>query len=463
MKGYNFEKPNKDFDKTVKLDKINEEVRKHEENKKAEEAAARRAARGRKPEDPKPFRYFTIIIIIVCIAAFIIVFSLAYKKTSRNASEITDKYEETIKADEVQKEEYQNTLTEFSALIKSMPDSSDKALTLYDISGNITRTLYPADDVSLSEFSKGDIVDVSANLYLSKLEKISKNNSSFKLGELTGFSYDAEGSAIKSDSQSYNVTKETIFTLNNEITDISALDEHDVISISGLDKSVFFVNVDKAHGTIVLENASTLTEGQLVIDDGAAVPVTGNISVNVAPGTHKISLTGSNINAYSTEAFVSSGDSYKLDISKIPKKTGALSIKANVSDFYVSIDGGAPQAYNPSENLIVPPGTHTISISKEGYRNFTTTVDVSNAYAEVKATLEKDVHTGTLTVVSNPDEAEVYINGDYKGVTPYIETLEYDTYHVSVQKEGYKSYSDYADVKGEHQSVECVLTPIEED
>ena len=147
-----------------------------------------------------------------------------------------------------------------------------------------------------------------------------------------------------------------------------------------------------------------------------AAAVTGNISVNVAPGTHKISLTGSNINAYSTEAFVSSGDSYRLDISKIPKKTGAVSIKADVSDFYVSIDGGEAKLYNAGESLVVPNGTHTITITKEGYKNFVTTVDVSNAYAEVKANLEKEIQAGTLTVISDPDEADVYINGEYRGI-----------------------------------------------
>jgi len=55
---------------------------------------------------------------------------------------------------------------------------------------------------------------------------------------------------------------------------------------------------------------------------------------------------------------------------------------------------------------------------------------------------------GTLTVYSNVEKSDVYINGIKKGITPYEIILDEGTYHILVTKFGYDSTEIDVDIVG---------------
>lgn len=467
MKSYNFEERNKDFDATVRLDKINEEVRKHEKNPEGAKTSFTPEPVKEKPlkhpKKKKPFRYFTIIIIIICVAAFVILFSLAYKNLSSKASDASDKYEETLAADEQSKEAYKTAVTNFYGFIKDIPSSESESLTIYDISKDISRSLFLPENISLSAFSEGDIVNVSANLYSSKIESMSVHDEAFKLDSVSGLFFDENNSEITYENKKFHVSKEALFVSKESIADISELDKNDIVTVCGIDNTIYYISAEKLHGSIFIENSSALSEGKILIDDDISFNISDNLLISVSPGSHKLEISGTNINTYSTEVFISSSDIYNLDISKIPHKTGALSIKANVSDFYVSIDDGEPILYISANPIVIPQGEHKIYITKDGYAPFEDTVSVLNSYEEINVALEKASDSGALTITSQPEGADVYINDDYAGPTPLTVSLTYDTYRISVEKKGYKPLENTLEINKAEQSIECILTHDKED
>ena len=46
----------------------------------------------------------------------------------------------------------------------------------------------------------------------------------------------------------------------------------------------------------------------------------------------------------------------------------------------------------------------------------------------------------TITVSSEPEGANVYVDGELKGVTPYMLTLDNGTYDIRLEKVGYDTY-----------------------
>ena len=69
-------------------------------------------------------------------------------------------------------------------------------------------------------------------------------------------------------------------------------------------------------------------------------------------------------------------------------------------------------------NLAV--GTHTVTMKKSGYKDFSQTATVYNAQTtSVSVTLSpvSSPTTGDLDVSSTPSGASVYLNGDYQGET----------------------------------------------
>jgi hypothetical protein len=84
------------------------------------------------------------------------------------------------------------------------------------------------------------------------------------------------------------------------------------------------------------------------------------------------------------------------------------------------------------------PGTHSIKITKEKYREYTFDVVLErNEAKNVDVWLQKIL--GALSITSTPS-ASVYINDDYGGTTPLSVELEEGKYDIKIEKEGYQSY-----------------------
>jgi hypothetical protein len=108
--------------------------------------------------------------------------------------------------------------------------------------------------------------------------------------------------------------------------------------------------------------------------------------------------------------------------------------------------------YQGKTNQIVgnlAAGPHKVGIYESGYETWENTVTVTSAQmTTVTVTLvpEKNPDTGDLQVSSAPSGASVYLNGDYRGVTPPDDSLDIvnlapGSYTIVVKKSGYQDYS----------------------
>ena len=117
---------------------------------------------------------------------------------------------------------------------------------------------------------------------------------------------------------------------------------------------------------------------------------------------------------------------------------GQLAVDSTPEGAQVQIDGRSdPNWVTPYTIPGLPPGQHTILVSKSGFVQETRTVDV---VAASKAFLV--VHLGTLTatmnVTSEPAGATIYVDGkDTLKVTPSVITLDKGSHTVLVRKPGF--------------------------
>jgi hypothetical protein len=117
-------------------------------------------------------------------------------------------------------------------------------------------------------------------------------------------------------------------------------------------------------------------------------------------------------------------------------------------------------------NLAV--GSHTVTLKKSGYKDYTQTSTVNNAQTtSLSVTLSPlaSPTTGDLDVSSTPYGASVYLNGAYQGETRssgplYITGLSPGAYSTVLKKSGYNDYSTTANiVAGTTAKVSAVLQP----
>ena len=152
-----------------------------------------------------------------------------------------------------------------------------------------------------------------------------------------------------------------------------------------------------------------------------------------------------------------------------PPSTGILKVSSDPSGAKVYINYEF-KGYTPLE-LELPPGTYTVSVEKEGYDTYTTEVSLNAGDVKtITANLEPLV--GYVSITSNVDNAEVYIDGKYVGHTP-IENykLSVGTHEIKVAKNGYRDFIDtinieagktlevYAELISENATLEIISSP----
>ena len=216
-----------------------------------------------------------------------------------------------------------------------------------------------------------------------------------------------------------------------------------------------YVNSNPAGASAILDNGY----------DQLTTPGTFNA---VSTGWHNVQVSKSGYQLYSTSIEVKPGATSNVYATLVPNSQygsiSATSVPIGASLYVDSIYQGYTNQI--VGNLAV--GTHTVTMKKSGYKDFSQTATVYNAQTtSVSVTLSpvSSPTTGDLDVSSTPSGASVYLNGDYQGETRssgplYITSLVPGTYTVILKKSGYQDYTTTAKiVAGSTAQVAAVLQP----
>ena len=114
---------------------------------------------------------------------------------------------------------------------------------------------------------------------------------------------------------------------------------------------------------------------------------------------------------------------------------GYISVVSSPSGADMYINGDKIGA-TPISNYRLRAGSYSIAVKKDGYKDYTKEVEVKSG-GSINIAANLSALTGTLSVSSTPKGAKVYINGEYKGLTPLTLTLKIGDYHIKIIKAGY--------------------------
>jgi hypothetical protein len=140
---------------------------------------------------------------------------------------------------------------------------------------------------------------------------------------------------------------------------------------------------------------------------------------------------------------------------------GSVSVSSSPSGAEAYVDGQfvgyTPVSYGTRS------GSHTVEVRLSGYDTYSTSVNVPGGQtASVNAGLVQTVRNGTANFTSNPSGAEVYVNGQYVGVTP-TGSFSYPqgNYTVQFRLGGYNDTSlSFSVSANSNQTVRADLAPV---
>ncbi|MBQ4347863.1 MAG: PEGA domain-containing protein [Firmicutes bacterium] len=452
---YNFEEDNKDFDKTVRLDKIHKEV--HKEVRRSE-----RNAKKASKKNKRGYEQFTLLIIVIAIIAFVVIFAFAYNAMRGDPPDTTQPTKETLSTDssgEVIPETGDGI--GMVAVVKD-PDLNGK-IRIFDTEKGIYRNLKLAENttdesgalIGEPALAVGDIVMMDVDLYSSTIEKLYKAENILEISGMSGFRIDSQAQTITLGSDIFNYSSDTICMNKDKELTINQLDPNDILFLRGIGNEIWYIEVERSHGYISLKNPEGLKDGTIRTDGGEPVAITGAMQLNLSPGNHNIVITGSNIETYVADIFIEAGAGRDIDLATLPTKTGLLRIISNVDDFAVTVDG---ELYTGEMNpMVLPRGEHMLTLTKGGYKEREIYVVVTEEYKEVEVNLEPVIKTGTLSITMSPSDADIYIDNEYVGAAPLEITLTYGEHKVRAEKMGYTPTSILVNIYKEQQELNGVL------
>ena len=217
-----------------------------------------------------------------------------------------------------------------------------------------------------------------------------------------------------------------------------------------------------------------------IIEVAGQPEISGTGTFELAPGSYVIKASKENYWDKSSTAIIKAGKETKTSIilteltkpaPEIPPEEvlGTLTISVTPEDAIIEVAGEAEIITSGTYDL--KPGSYGVRALKEGFVTDIKTAIVSEKKdTAISFILEAVIPTppitekATITITSDPTNADVYIDGVYKwATTPYTILFDAGSYFIRVQKDGYYPVEVEIEVEaGEVAELPFVLEEIPE-
>ncbi|NYT07335.1 MAG: PEGA domain-containing protein, partial [Methanomicrobiales archaeon] len=207
-------------------------------------------------------------------------------------------------------------------------------------------------------------------------------------------------------------------------------------------------------GTGYYAIASTPTGANVYFDNvyKGLTPVTVPVSPTGTPG-HTIRVTLSGYQDWISAYQGNPGDGQIIQVMAYLTpitQYGSVSVDSIPSQATATLDDSSSQI-TPCTFSNIPPGSHTLMVTKSGYQTWSTVISViPGKNTHVSATLQAlTPDTGSIYATTIPQGASVYVDGVYYGPSPQIASgLSVGTHQVRLSLSGFQDWVGQVEVMG---------------
>lgn len=233
-------------------------------------------------------------------------------------------------------------------------------------------------------------------------------------------------------------------------------DYETTIIVEGNREKEYNFTLSPRYGDLRIESNPS---GAYIYIDGVLKGKTPVTIKNLLAKTYEIKLVYSGYQERTERVEVKENRETRISLSLLPL-TGSLNINSNPQGVQVYLNG-IYRGITPLYLSDLSPGRYQVQLRKDGYKDFVSFVDVlSGTTSNYNFTLSPLL--GTINIFSNPSNAEVYVDGNYRGKTPLsITDVPSGTYNVRISLSGYEDYvgSIYL-APGDVKQINVSLKPV---
>lgn len=191
-------------------------------------------------------------------------------------------------------------------------------------------------------------------------------------------------------------------------------------------------------------------DAQIEIDSVKCRTTDGVAQCILPSGTHHFRASAPQFNTEEGTFEISPAFRTELKINLVSHNT-LLHISSHTKDAELSLNGNIIQG--PEWEGYVVPGTHTVCATKPGFQPFEMDMEVFAGGHSTFVIPELKKAKGSINIAVMPVDAEVYVDGVRKGLTPMvINDLDIGKYKIEIKKPDYSPISRTVRVKEEQQT-----------
>ena len=417
-----------------------------------------------------------MMVIVVIVGFFIGVASFCMAYTYMMSDETSEPTEERFSANGILKQAQANLIgSDIDAVVKSI-DKEANTIVFYNLKNDTSSTVNVTDTTIFPKNVTMDTIAVG-DIYTYKFDKdeniteIKTCQKSWTVEDI-GVSINTSAKLIKfSDTSSKDNAEKsykyveglTSVSYKNQPKTLENISPLDYVKIKGYDNGkinrAYSIEILKSHGEIQFQNMDSISNAKIYIND-KQYSMKSDSRVLLTEGTYNVKVTGSNTMDITKQVNVVPDNPTVVDLSKIQVKTGVLNISSNVDGYKLYLND---KEQNTGESPLLEYGTYTVKATKDGYKDFTSSVTIDSDTNTLDIKMKKSETGGTLNLNSVPSSAEIYIDGSYAGTGSVSRSVALGSYVVECKADGYNSDKKQINVSADGQVINLTfqLTPAE--
>lgn len=362
-----------------------------------------------------------------------------------------DSYDSADTAILVNRDAEENTLTFLNLdLGKKYTLSMDGTTRLYDRYG---------EAIAIDQIEKGDIVDITFLKSKKHLTTMRLSGQAWVYEDVQWYEMNAAKGEVTIGSDLYKLTSNTQYLSAGRNIEPMELNAADVLTFQGIDKQVLTVRVEKGHGYLRLKNDENFVGGWIEIGQSLIQRITEDMLLLVPEGSYEVNISNKGgggvknvVIRRNEETLLDIGD---LEIPEPQKGMVLFSLSPSSAELY--IDG---TQVDPSGPITLEYGLHQFIARASGYQSITQYIRVAQESAGIDVVLEplgtgSDASSSTSgsstsadtvsdyykVYVDAPEGVEVYLDGNYVGISPCSFRKAEGVRVITLRKSGYETRS----------------------
>lgn len=375
-----------------------------------------------------------------------------------------DSYDSADTAILVGRDEKENTLSFLNLeLGRRYTLSVDGTTRLYDKYGG---------SISLEQLKLGDIVDVTFLKDKKHLTMLQLSVSAWSCSNVERYELNTIRGELTIGDDTYKLTENTQYLSDNRSIELMELNPSDVLNVQGIDSQVLTVRVDKGHGYLRLVNDENFVGGWIEIGQSQIQRITEDMLLTVPEGSYQVNISNKGGGGTKT-VVINRNEETCLDIGdlEIPEpQFGQVLFSLNPSDTELYIDGSKVDTSAP---VSLEYGLHQLIARAEGYQSITQYIKVAQESAGIDVVLDAvdeesdessassssvtsstDTTAGYYKVyVDSPENAEIYLDGNYIGISPCSFKKTTGAHTITLRRTGYVTRSYTVEIDDEAKDL----------